>query len=180
MIFSIIVVIPIYARFIHRFSSLHPIIKSSITLTIPNVLLIANILPFLTYALINEGFDSDLCIFSSFAGVASVFASNAGVVAVAYTTHSVLVKSAREMNVKVVVMIQAAGWSAGTALGEAKETEERDEGEGGRAKSEGTAYAQFDPSMFHLLISLSCCSNLSIHPFDSLISQHVSITSKGT
>lgn len=122
LVASSIVMIPVYIRFFRRYRHHHPIIQSSIALIIPDILLVINFLPFESFALQYVGYDADYCTASSFAAISSVVASNAGVIAMAYTTHSILVGSKRSMNIAAIVGLQGGGWAIGIALGKQQQS----------------------------------------------------------
>lgn len=113
------VMIPVYTRFVREWDRHHPIVQASVTLVLPDLLLVINFLPLEAMNLAVDHFASrNYCIFSAFATVAGIVASNAGVIYISYTTYSVIVLGQRKTNYRSLIGVQVIGWAIGMALGE--------------------------------------------------------------
>jgi hypothetical protein len=108
----------VYYALFTRLRTLHPIIQASVTLVIPDILLVLNFLPFKAVALYTNAFDPAYCTGSAILTIIGTCTSNAGVLTLAYTTHAVLVRSHQKIDMRAVVALQLAGWSMGISIGQ--------------------------------------------------------------
>jgi hypothetical protein len=113
---AICLMVPVYYRFFTRWNTLHPIIQASAGIIVPDILLVLNFLPLEGMSLTRDAFVEEYCTTSAFTTVASILASNAGVMYLSYLTWRVIVHGQRTTNYKELIGIQVVGWAAGVAL----------------------------------------------------------------
>jgi len=110
--------IPVFTRFVREWDRHHPIVQASITLVLPDLLLVTNFLPLEAMNLAVDHFASkNYCTFSAFATVSGIVASNAGVIYISYTTYAVIVLGQRKTNYRTLIGTQVLGWAIGMSLG---------------------------------------------------------------
>ena len=114
---SACLMIPIYTRFLRSWREHHVIVQASVSLLVPDLLLVVNFLPLEVMNLSVDHFASrNYCTASAFLTVSSILASNAGVIFVAFTTWNVIAHGQKQTNWRWLLGSQAVGWALGVAL----------------------------------------------------------------